>query len=84
MRDNKKTHKLDRHNLKKIVDDFIDKGYLVQPYMECRTSMDEPFDFRIHIQKDGQGAWQITRMYARIGAKGSVLSNISQEAYPVI
>ncbi len=78
LRDNKKTHKLDRHNLKKIVDDFIDKGYLVQPYMECRTSMDEPFDFRIHIQKDGQGAWQITRMYARIGAKGSVLSNISQ------
>ncbi|HZK34805.1 MAG TPA: YheC/YheD family protein, partial [Bacillota bacterium] len=78
IRDNSKKHKADRHRLKKMVDDFIKKGYLVQPYMECRTSMDEPFDFRIHIQKDGQGAWQITRMYARIGARGSILSNISQ------
>lgn len=51
---------------------------IVQPYLECRTNSGQPFDFRIHIQRDGQGEWSLTKIYPRIGNKHSILSNISQ------
>ncbi|ARD47478.1 hypothetical protein SporoP37_04700 [Sporosarcina sp. P37] len=55
-----------------------DQAYLVQPYILCRTKEGNPYDFRIHVQKDGQGKWMITIIYPRIGAKDRVTSNISR------
>lgn len=51
---------------------------IVQPYLECRTKFGEPYDFRIHIQRDGNGEWALTKIYPRIGNKRSILSNISR------
>src|SRR5699024_11336556 len=37
-----------------------------------------PYDIRAHMQKNEKGAWQITKIYPRIGSKDSILSNISR------
>ncbi|MFC0013590.1 MULTISPECIES: YheC/YheD family protein [Allobacillus] len=48
-----------------------DRDYIVQKYLHVRTKKGEPFDFRIHMQKNGEGKWQITKMYPRTGYKNS-------------
>lgn len=53
-------------------------SYMIQRYIEARTKEGEPFDIRAHMQKNGEGKWIITRIYPRIGAKQSILSNISR------
>jgi UDP-N-acetylmuramoyl-tripeptide--D-alanyl-D-alanine ligase len=49
---------------------------LVQPYIQCKTKSGQVFDFRLHVQKNGAGQWAITAIYPRIGAPGSIVSNI--------
>ena len=58
-------------------------SYMIQRYIEARTKQGEPFDIRAHMQKNRQGKWVITRIYPRIGAKDSILSNISRGGYTV-
>lgn len=55
-----------------------DKKYIAQPYVECRTKQGEPYDFRVHVQRRGDGNWAVTKTYPRMGAADSILSNISR------
>lgn len=62
--------------------DFIstkirEEPYLVQPYINCKTKAGQSYDFRLHVQKNGEGKWVITAIYPRIGARGSIVSNIN-------
>lgn len=52
--------------------------FLIQPYIVCLTGFGEPFDFRVHVQRNGEGSWSLTRMYPRIGPVGTITSNIAQ------
>ncbi|SFB32391.1 YheC/D like ATP-grasp [Lentibacillus halodurans] len=54
-------------------------SYLVQRYIHSRTKSDEPFHIRAHVQKNGDGSWQLTKIYPRVGSKKSNLSNIANE-----
>lgn len=57
-----------------------EKGsYIIQRYIHTRTKMDEPYHIRAHVQKNGEGKWQLTHIYPRIGNKKSNLSNISTD-----
>ncbi|GEL06285.1 YheC/YheD family endospore coat-associated protein [Rummeliibacillus stabekisii] len=58
-----------------------EKEYLVQPYISSRTKDGFPFDFRIHMQKNGYGEWAITLIYPRIGSDDGIISNISAGGY---
>lgn len=51
--------------------------YLVQPYINCKTKSGNSYDFRLHVQKNGEGKWVITTVYPRIGPDGSIVSNIN-------
>lgn len=76
-----KKKQLDIEALEKWVYDVILKRkntYMIQKYINARTKSNEPFDIRAHVQKDGEGKWQITKIYPRIGNKKSILSNISR------
>ncbi|MGP4064504.1 YheC/YheD family protein [Oceanobacillus sp. M65] len=53
-------------------------SYMVQRYINSRTKAGEPYDIRAHVQKNGEGKWQLTKIYPRIGNKKSILSNISR------
>ncbi|SHK13965.1 YheC/D like ATP-grasp [Anaerobranca californiensis DSM 14826] len=72
-------YKFNRKKFKTLVDKIIKEDkYIIQPYIECRNKHGYPFDFRAHVQRDGEGKWQLTKLYPRIGNKNSILSNISR------
>ncbi len=53
------------------------KNYMVQPYIRCKTKNGQSYDFRLHVQKNGEGKWVITSIYPRIAASGTFISNIN-------
>ncbi|GEN47168.1 YheC/YheD family protein [Alkalibacillus haloalkaliphilus] len=52
--------------------------YIIQKYINATTTKNEPYDIRAHMQKNGEGQWQITKVYPRIGTNKTILSNISR------
>lgn len=80
--DQKKERILSTFDFEQWVQDIIleVKGsYIIQKYIHTRTKADEPYHFRAHVQKNGEGKWQLTHIYPRIGSKKTNLSNISTE-----
>lgn len=55
--------------------------YLVQQFISCQTSAGNVFDFRLHVQKNGEGKWVITAIFPRIGRPGSITSNMGSGGY---
>jgi len=53
------------------------ESFLVQPYINCRTKSGNAYDFRLHVQKNGEGQWVITTVYPRISPDGSLIANIN-------
>lgn len=59
---------------------LAEKGsYIVQKFILTRTKADEPYHFRAHVQKNGEGKWGLTFIYPRIGSKRSNLSNVASD-----
>lgn len=54
------------------------KGYIFQKYITSRTPQGDPFDCRIHVEKNGDGEWESARNYIRIGIGQKVVSNVNQ------
>jgi hypothetical protein len=78
-------HHFFREDLENFMDELLlqNETYLVQPFIQSITQQGLPFDFRLHVQKDGQGKWVLTTMYPRIANKG-VISNLSSGGYTSI
>ncbi|MDZ5472994.1 YheC/YheD family protein [Bacillus sp. 31A1R] len=55
--------------------------FIVQPYINSRTKTGQVFDFRLHVQKNGEGKWVITTIYPRIAPMGSIIANINNGGY---
>lgn len=51
---------------------------VMQKYIPSRLKTGEPFDFRIHLQKNRTGKWVISYIVPRIGNKDAVITNLSQ------
>ncbi|RAV06558.1 YheC/YheD family protein [Paenibacillus sp. YN15] len=52
------------------------RAYLMQPYLELAAPSGEAWDIRALVQKNGRGLWELTGMGARVGASGSITSNL--------
>ncbi|MCQ4087992.1 YheC/YheD family protein [Saccharibacillus sp. JS10] len=69
---------LDLRELRKALRRLIARqSYLIQPYVPTLTSNNEPLDYRVHVQRDENGEFQVTRTYPRIGKPGGFISNLS-------
>ncbi|WP_231495784.1 YheC/YheD family protein [Paucisalibacillus sp. EB02] len=55
-----------------------ERKYIMQKYINSRTNNGDPFDCRVHVEKNGEGKWQIARKYIRIGIGQKVISNVNQ------
>ena len=64
-----------------IRDKIEREGYIVQPYINCRTKAGVPYDFRLHVQKGRGGEWVTSGMYPRISPDGGIVCNISRGGY---
>jgi hypothetical protein len=60
---------------------ILEQDYLLQPFIECRTHASLTYDFRLHVQKNGRGLWEITLIYPRISGTSKLISNISSGGY---
>ena len=49
-----------------VLQKYLKEPVLVQKYITCMTRSGQPYDFRIHVQKDGTGSWVITSVYYRV------------------
>jgi len=59
------------------VNQFIGrKRFIIQQYLDLFTSNEQPYDVRVLVQKDQNGAWDITGMSARLGDKDNITSNL--------
>lgn len=54
------------------------KNYMLQKYISSRTVQGDPFDCRVHVQKNGNGKWVVARNFIRIGIGQKVISNVNQ------
>src|SRR5699024_7710169 len=54
------------------------KRYILQKCILSRTIQGDPFDCRIHMEKNGDGKWVNAKNYVRIGIGQKVISNVSQ------
>jgi len=55
--DYKNRRPFNREEMDKFIEEMIEKDYLVQTLVDCGTRDNVPFDFRIHVQRNGQGQW---------------------------
>ncbi|WP_175614588.1 YheC/YheD family protein [Piscibacillus halophilus] len=69
----KNTVIMNKENFSNLIQEkILPNNYIVQKYINARTKNDEPFDFRAHMQKNGEGKWQITKIYPRTGSSNSI------------
>ena len=57
---------------------FIEKRHIAQRYISSRTKAGDPFDCRVHMEKNGRGEWEAASMLVRIGIGQKIISNINQ------
>ena len=55
--------------------------HLVQKFIASKTKNGSAYDFRLHVQKNGEGKWVLTTIYPRVAPHGSVVANISNGGY---
>lgn len=66
------------NELKEFIEAKLDKElYLIQPFINSKTKSGLSYDLRLHVQKNGEGKWEITTIYPRIAPVGSIVSNIN-------
>ncbi|MFC4548525.1 YheC/YheD family protein [Paenactinomyces guangxiensis] len=58
-----------------------EKKYLIQPYLACKTKSGMAYDFRLLVQKNGEGKWVITAIYPRIASSGRLVTNLASGGY---
>lgn len=64
-----------------IADLILERKYLLQPFIVCKTKTGLTYDFRLHVQKNGRGTWEINLIYPRISGNSKLISNISGGGY---
>jgi hypothetical protein len=55
--------------------------YIVQQGVSLLREDHKPFDFRIHVNKDGSGQWQYCAVAAKIAGSGSVTTHVKNGGF---
>lgn len=70
--------RFDKEGIVSFIENLIVKEkWLIQPYIQARTKNGRSYDFRLHMQKNGLGDWEITLIYPRLSSGERLNSNIS-------
>jgi hypothetical protein len=83
IKNNDKTWQLRHDDFLKFLEEKLVRKYLTQPNIQSITKNGCVFDFRLHVQCNRQGVFQITHRYARVSTPHKILSNLSQGATAV-
>ena len=58
-----------------------EQEYIIQKFILSTIKSGQVFDFRLHVQKNGEGEWVTTSIYPRIGPVGSITSNLGNGGF---
>lgn len=61
-----------------LLQSINNRTYLVQKRIPLDTHDGNPFDIRVHVQRDETGDWNITGMLVRVAPKYGFLTNVGQ------
>lgn len=79
---NSETTKYTKGQLDALLTEQLATGtFIVQPYIRSVTKSGLVFDFRLHVQKNGEGEWVVTTVYPRVAPAGSLVPNINNGGY---
>lgn len=67
--------------LQYINENMLNENHLVQPYIKSVTKFGLACDYRLHVQKNGQGEWVYVAAYVRVAPPGTIVCNISRGGY---
>ncbi|MGG2107256.1 YheC/YheD family protein [Lysinibacillus pakistanensis] len=71
-----------KHQLDELIKGQLATGtFIMQPYIQSKTKAGQVYDFRLHVQKNGEGKWVITTIYPRIAPAGSIIPNINNGGF---
>ncbi|ARK32091.1 YheC/YheD family protein [Halalkalibacter krulwichiae] len=74
-----KTQNIDLYEFINLFEnEFTGGKYILQKYIQSSTRQGDPFDCRVHLEKDGLGKWAIVKKPIRIGIGQKVISNVNQ------
>ncbi|WP_053362693.1 YheC/YheD family protein [Bacillus sp. FJAT-27251] len=63
---------------KKLKQLMLNPNMIVQERIPLAHSKDGVFDLRVSVQKNDQGAWQVTGIAGKVAKEGSYLTNVAQ------
>lgn len=70
---------LDREAFRAYVEKtFVNPRHIIQEYVSSRSKDGDPFDCRVHVEKNREGNWQLARAYIRVGIGQQIISNVNQ------
>ncbi|MGG0458649.1 YheC/YheD family protein [Bacillus mycoides] len=82
MNESEQISSINKKQLRSFISDKIqEQGYIVQQFISCQMKSGHVYDFRLHVQRNGEGKWVITSIFPRIGPLGSVVSNMASGGY---
>ncbi|MGE7090459.1 YheC/YheD family protein [Lysinibacillus sp. NPDC048646] len=68
--------------LNELLQEQLSSGtFIMQPYIKSMTKSGQVYDFRLHVQKNGEGKWVVTTIYPRIAPNGSIIPNINSGGF---
>lgn len=77
-----RVHNISVHEVKaKLVNMLSGQHLVAQKYINSRRKSGAAYDFRLHVQKNGSGTWQVTAVLPRIASDERIITNLSQGSY---
>jgi len=82
VRQNSENRMYTEPQLNLLIQELLATGtFIMQPYIQSKMKSGQVYDFRLHVQKDGEGKWVVTTVYPRIAPHGSIIPNINNGGY---
>jgi len=82
VRQNSDNRMYSKPQLNALVNELLATGtFIMQPYIQSKMKSGQVYDFRLHVQKNGEGKWVVTTVYPRIAPHGSIIPNINNGGY---
>jgi UDP-N-acetylmuramoyl-tripeptide--D-alanyl-D-alanine ligase len=71
-----------KQQLNDLIESKLSSGtFIAQPYIQSVTKSGQVYDFRLHVQKNGEGKWVITTIYPRVAPMESIIANINNGGF---
>ena len=82
VRKDSETSSYSKIQLDELLKEQLSTGtFIVQPYIQSMMKSGQVYDFRLHVQKNGEGKWVVTTIYPRVAPTGSIIPNINNGGF---